>query len=449
MEGVDESERKQPLVPCSSKEKKGKQTFKVPIRIGDRATSDVIVRLRTDEGRDNWFYCHSQILIEKSKYFADRLSEDWPTCQILDSRNCVEVYCREVEFNFHVSALRLFYVTEPHTWHGVRNTLGILQVADHLGCHQMARDCIDYLEAVPWEEAEEEEILRTIPHLGSQYEQILARLQPVDPTAVLGIFISAIRFATSSPPPSMRELKSSAQDQLEYMLTEDDDVPILAFDNEIMKFEVKTCVRDLLNRFNHLIESFLSTSLDMNRIQDLQSLLSDISWICQILSKMEMMKELIHYWVDASVNIVKSVEQANANDDMLDARLKVVEVASKVLEAAGFGNVILPPAKRLHVVKVWLPFVQRTRPLVGQVHPDDEEVSSVRIDSEIWQNLESAFVSIVLTLPSQDQAEILAEWLRSEHVRYPDLTEAFEVWCYRSKIAKRRLASLGGLGTMT
>ena len=27
---------------------------------------------------------------------------------------------------------------------------------------------------------------------------------------------------------------------------------------------------------------------------------------------------------------------------------------------------------------------------------------------------------------------------------YPDLTEAFEVWCYRSKVAKRRLGLLGG-----
>lgn len=450
MEGIDDSERKQPLVPCSSKDEKGKQTSKLPIRIGDRTTSDVIVRLRTDEGRDNWFYCHSHVLIEKSKYFADRLSDDWPTCQILDSRNCVEVYCQEVEFNFHVSTLRLLYVTEPHTWHGVKNTLGILQVSVHLGCHQMARDCLDYLEAVPWEEAEEEEILRTVPQLGSQYEQILARLRPVDPTAVLGIFVSAIRFATSSPPPSMRELKSSAQDQLEYMLTEDDDAPILAFDNEVMKIEVKSCVRDLLNRFNYLIESLLSTSPDMYRMQDMQSLLSDILWVCQILSKMEMMKELIHYWVDSSINIVKAVQQANTDVDMVDFRLKVVEVASKILEAIGFGHVILPTAKRLHVVKVWLPFVQQTaRPLVERVHPEGEEVSSVRIDSEIWQSLESAFVSIVLTLPSQDQAEILAEWLRSEHVRYPDLTEAFEVWCYRSKVAKRRLASLGGHGTLT
>lgn len=430
-----------------------KATSKLPIRIGDRTTSDVVVRLRTHEGRDNWFYCHSEILIEKSKYFADRLSEDWPTCQILDSRNCVEVYCKEVEVNFHVSALRLFYVAEPHTWHGVRNALGILQVAVHLGCHQMACACMDYLEAVPWEEAEEEEILRTIPGLGSQYEKILARLRPVDPVAMIGILISTLRFATSSPPISMRELKSSAQEQLEYMLTEDDDAPLLTFDNEDIKTEVKKCVRDLLNRFDRLVEYVSGTSpdtdIEANIMEDLRCLLSDISWVCQILGKMEMMKDLVQYWVEASDKIVKTAEHKSLGVDMLETQLKVVEITSKVLEAISFGNAIIPTARRLQIVKVWLPFAQRTRPLRDQVDPAGEEVSPVKMDSEIWQNLESSFVSIVLTLPSGEQAEILAEWLRSKHVRYPDLTEAFEVWCYRSKVARRRLALLSGINAVS
>jgi hypothetical protein len=43
---------------------------------------------------------------------------------------------------------------------------------------------------------------------------------------------------------------------------------------------------------------------------------------------------------------------------------------------------------------------------------------------------------MVLALPSEDQAEILTEWLGNEHIRYPDITEAIEVWCY--KVANRR-----------
>ncbi|CAL9149238.1 BTB/POZ domain-containing protein At3g05675-like [Musa acuminata AAA Group] len=430
-----------------------KHTPKTPNSFGDRTTSDVVVRLRTHEGRDNWFYCHSEILIEKSKYFAERLSDDWPTCQILDSRYCVEVYCEELEFDFHVIAFRLLYVTEPQTRYGVRNTLGIFQVAVRLGCHQLAHDCIDYLESVPWEEAEEEEMLRIIPHLGSQYEEILARLQPVSPISVVGVFISTIRFATSSPSTSLRDLKSSAQDQLEYMLTEDDDAPLLTLDNEDIKIEVKNCVRDLLSRFNYHIESLLNASQDMvsemTMVCDMHSFLSDISWVCQILTKMEMMKHLVHYWLEASLNIVRVTEKLNQDDHMPETRLKVIEVTSKVLDAVGFGHVIVATAMRLGLVNVWLPFVQRTRPLLEQANSDSEGGSSLQIDSEIWQGLESAFISILLTLPSVSQAEILAAWLRSEHARYPDLTEAFEAWCYRSKIAKRRLALSDGNSNRT
>lgn len=431
-----ESSRKDPTKPSS--------------QIGDRSTSDVVVRLRTQEGRDDWFYCHSHVLTEKSKYFADRLSEDWPTCQILDSRNCVEVYCQESEFDHHVSALRLLYVNNeslPDTWHGVRNALGILRVAIQLGCQHMAHACVDYLEAIPWEEAEEEEILRIIPGLGSLAEQILARLRPVDPIAVVGIFLSAIRFATSSPPPSMNELKSSAQEQLEYMLTEDDDAPLLTADDGI-KSEVRKCVSSLLTRFCKELESMLCGSTESESKEGetrvLQSLLSDLAWACQILVKLEMMKDFVHNWVEMSDEILKAIDGAGPSANMLETKLRVIEVTAKVLEAIGYGTVIIPTARRLHMVKVWLPFVRRTRPLLDRVGCDGEDWSPFKMDSELWQSVESAFVSIVLALPSGDQAQILADWLREENAQYPDLTEAFEVWCYRSKIAKRRMAFLVG-----
>jgi hypothetical protein len=67
----------------------------------------------------------------------------------------------------------------------------------------------------------------------------------------------------------------------------------------------------------------------------------------------------------------------------------------------------------------------------------------------MWQSLESSFVSIILALPSGDQAELLTQWLENEHIRYPDLTEAFEVWCYRSKVARRRLSLLEDDHVMT
>ena len=426
-----------------------------PGRIGDRSTSDVVVRLRTQEGRDEWIYCHSNILVEKSEYFADRLSENWPTCQILDSRNCVEVYCQESDFDYHVNVLRLLYVviegSVDDLWNGVKNALGILQVAIELGCLQIVTACVNYLEAVPWEESEEEEILRIIPGMGSEVEPILARLQPVNPSAVRGIFVSTLRFATSSPPFLMNDLKSSAQEQLEYMITEDDDSPLLIANDDI-KSEVKECVRRLFSRFNNLLESFLCEPTELvdeaGKMKSFQSYLVDFSWACQLLTKLEIMREFVNSWVDASDKIVK-IMQSSSTAEIIETKLKVVEVVAKVLESIGYGTVILPTAKRLHMVKVWLPFVRVTKPLIDSVMTNDDDSLAFKIDGELWQSLESTFVSIILALPSMDQAEILTEWLENEHVQYPDLTEAFEVWCYRSKVAKRRLALLGGGHCMT
>jgi hypothetical protein len=94
-------------------------------KIGDLTTSDVVVRVRTNEGRDYRLYCHSHVLSENSDYFQERLSNEWPTCQILDSRYCVDVQCTESEFNSYVNAIRLIYQQQPSYQYGVRGTLGM------------------------------------------------------------------------------------------------------------------------------------------------------------------------------------------------------------------------------------------------------------------------------------------------------------------------------------
>ncbi|KNA19355.1 hypothetical protein SOVF_062330 [Spinacia oleracea] len=422
--------------------------FGSSFRFNDRPTSDVVVRLRTPEGRDEWLYCHSSILVKKSKYFADRLSDTWPTCQILDARSCVEVYCQESDFDYNITLLRLLYAVSDslisESWHGVRNTLGILRVAVELGCPQIVSSSVEYLEAVPWEEAEEEEILQTIPSIGPTTNPILARLQPVDQGVIWRIFTSAIRFATSSPPPSLRDLKSSAQEQLEYMLAEDDDAPLLTSCDEL-KVEVRECMKRLSLRFSDLLESLLkdleTTVFDGEKFVLLQSYLSDLSWACQISAKLELMRDLVNFWLEVSDMIVKLIDSTSSKVETLEIKMKVIEVATKVLEAVGYGNVVLPTAKRLHMVKLWLPFARITKPLIDTASSEDS--SKVKIDSEVWQTLESAFISMILALPSGDQAEILTKWLENQHIQYPDLTEAFEVWCYRSKVARKRLTPFG------
>ncbi|KAH6832376.1 BTB/POZ domain-containing protein [Perilla frutescens var. hirtella] len=289
----------------------------------------------------------------------------------------------------------------------VKNALSILLVAVELKCLR------------------EVEILRVIRGMGSGAE-------PVEPLAVVKIFISAIQFATSSPPSSVNDLKVSAQQQVEYVLNEDDDAPLLVAVDEI-RMEAKQCVNRLLARFGNLVESLVSESIaEAGKIESLEVYLNDLSWASEIVTKLETSSDFVLAWVDTSVNIVKVACPENSSPGM---QVKVLEVTAKVLEAIGYGSVILPTKKRVEMVKVWLPFVRVVKCSVDS--GDNDPV--LKPDGELWQSLESALVTMILTLPSAEQAEILREWLENKHIRYPDLTEAFEVWCYRSKVAKRRL----------
>lgn len=422
------------------------------LTFGDRPSSDVVVRLRTQEGRDDWLYCHSEILRARSKYFDDRLSENWPTMQILDSRQCVEVCCLESDLDHHVNTLRLFYVAKNDLSDdvrlGVKNALGILKVAVELSCPLIVFACISYIEAVPWEESEEEEILKTIPRMGPEAEQILARLQPVNQVPVIKVFISAIRFATSSPPKSLKDIKATAQEQLEYMLTEDDDASILIADDKI-KGEVKVCVQELIFRFSRFIDTSISdmessATCKGGNMQLFLSHLSDLSWTCQILTKLDLMKEFVTKWIESSDKILQLVKRASLQSapEHAEISFKVAEITNKVLESIGYGKVILPVANRSRMVKQWLPFIRITKPLLDSSANCAEDLADAfKVDDELWQSLESSFVSIILALPSEDQADILTEWSTNEHSQYPDLTEAFEMWFHRTKVTKRKLTA--------
>jgi hypothetical protein len=85
--------------------------------------------------------------------------------------------------------------------------------------------------------------------------------------------------------------------------------------------------------------------------------------------------------------------------------------------------VVLPAPTRVQFLRTWLPYIREMKPLLES-----------RMYSEIWENMEGSIVSFALALPSNDQAEIIVEWVNgSDQLRYLDLSEAFEIWCYRAK----------------
>ncbi|XP_022761878.1 BTB/POZ domain-containing protein At3g05675-like [Durio zibethinus] len=406
--------------------------------LGDKSTSDVILRLRNGEGRPEWFYSHSSILISKSRFFADQLSNP-------DTGRCIEIHCSDYTYDHHVNLLRLLYLPTDlllDSLDSVKSAIGILQLAVAFHCEGITNCCIRYLEAIPWEDKEEEQIIKAVLKLGPIAMPILARIQPVDLSATKNVFVSAVRFATSiggSCPPFGDELKASTQEQVEFMLGGDEDTPLVTADDEV-KSVVKMGLSQVCSSFEKELSSLLVVSditTETAETRILQSL-SDVEWMCNILPKMDLMKDFVSSWAEMSAKVLGVVEDKKLDNVMWGLKVKLIEVTGKVLEAVGYGNVILSATSRVQLLKTWLPYIRKIKPLLDE-KGNKETDFPYKMDEDLCQSIEGALVSLVLALPSNDQADILSDWMKTEQVKYPDLSEAFEVWCYRTKSAKRRL----------
>ncbi|CAA7039717.1 unnamed protein product [Microthlaspi erraticum] len=256
------------------------------------------------------------------------------------------------------------------------------------------------------------------------------------------VFLSALRFAMSidtlkNTPEVDQELKTSAQEQVEFMLSEHKEVRLLISEEEVksvVRLGISNAISTLLDR----LSSLLHRLPDCPEFDALTTLY-DMEWLCKVLPRMELMKDLVFKWADVSNEILVIVQNCKLDCRILGVKVKLVEVTGKVLEAVGYGVVIAPSRSRACLVKKWLPFIRKLKTLVDA---EGSESCEYRMDEDLCEFIEGSMVSLVLTLPSNDQAEVFGEWMRGiglEGVKFPDLSEAFEVWCYRSKSAKRRL----------
>jgi hypothetical protein len=408
-------------------------------KFDDHTTSDVRVCFKVIDEQPEWFSCHSSVLSQYSKYFAD-----WFGQNDICSNNCIEIECLKVQYDHHVKMLKSMYLPRESvidSFDSVKSAVGVLRASNSLGCELVTKSCIEYIEAASWDEKEEEEILEVARTLGSKAASLLGRLQAPSADAVKDVFISAIRFATSMEtpfPPFLDDLKTSAQEQIDFMIHEDDDTALVAMDEDV-KSVVQEGLRKLLSTLRTGLD-LLCTEFDQSPDQAEQRILcslADIDWIANLLAKIEMMHDFVSGWSEISDHVLLVVQDKKYSSDLRVVKSKLIELTGKALDAVGYGSVVLPSSFRVHFLKTWLPYIQMTKRLLDE---NSKDGTSLQMDSDSCQNIESAIVSMVLALPSDDQADILSEWMKkAEQFKYPDLTEAFEVWCYRSKTAKRRL----------
>lgn len=197
--------------------------------------------------------------------------------------------------------------------------------------------------------------------IGLEVELVFVCLQLVDLFVVVGIFLFGFRFVILFLFQFLCDIKVFVQEQIEYMIIEDDDVSLLIVD-EVIKFEVKECVKSFFVRFFQCLEEVSSKNGLF-----LKMVVSDLLWVFQILIKMEMVRDFVVIWVEMFEKLVKVVEVMEMVVEMVEIRVKVIEVISKVVEVIGYGIVILLIVKWFQMVKLWFFFVREIKFFVDLV----------------------------------------------------------------------------------
>ncbi|KAI3965656.1 hypothetical protein MKX01_010613 [Papaver californicum] len=160
--------------------------------------------------------------------------------------------------------------------------------------------------------------------------------------------------------------------------------------------------------------SDLMSEADENMV--LQSLLN-IEWMSNISTKMDLMR----------VFVLSVIEGGKFDCILLGVKLQLIEISGKVFECIHYGSMILPAANRVELLK--------------NVAPVDLKVSE-----DMGWSIKGELVSLVSALPSNDQVKSLSDWMmKDKQLKFHDLSEAFEIWCYITNKPVNELISQYGL----
>ncbi|PPD69197.1 hypothetical protein GOBAR_DD33924 [Gossypium barbadense] len=138
-------------------------------QFNDPGLSDIKLTLSSKDGISVSMNVHRQILVAHSRFFAVRLSDRWTKQQRNGSTGpyIVEISdCDDVEV--YIETLRLMYcknLRKKLMREDVSKVLGILKVSAAIGFDAGVLSCLEYLEAAPWAEDEEEKVASLLAEL--------------------------------------------------------------------------------------------------------------------------------------------------------------------------------------------------------------------------------------------------------------------------------------------
>ncbi|KAK6142210.1 hypothetical protein DH2020_000007 [Rehmannia glutinosa] len=364
---------------------------------------------------------HRRVLAARSRFFAEKLRRS--------GTHSVEILeCDDVAV--YVEAVVLMYCDELKSkllGMEVPKILTLLKISSAIMFDDGIRACLEYLEAVPWSEEEEESVVLHLNELhldGSRTETLLQRVisDPSTSSRADEIFLKlSLGVLQAKDDKSRREMKTL----IFRLLREDHDINIS---------------RDTLYQLCHRCLSSLilclsgATCLDESR-QDRGTLMAEIAreadntqWIVGILIDRKMGDEFVQLWADQ-----KELAVLHSKIPRM-YRHEISKITAQLCIYIGKGQVLVPKNTRFALLSTWLEALY-----------DDfgwMRMAGKSVDRKL---IEEGLSRMILTLPLPQQQSILVNWFDRFLNRgddCPNIQRAFEIWWRRAFVKQYVMESV-------
>lgn len=279
--------------------------------------------------------------------------------------------------------------------------------------------CLEYLEAVPWSEDEEAEVISQLDHLQlhNSGTEVLLRVLSDSSTSSRAddIFLSLLNgVLQAKDDKARREMKTL----ISRLLNE--------ASNDSSRLDVsKDTLYDLCHRCLSSLVLCLSEATSMDKQQDRGVVMSEITreadniqWIVDILIGKKMGDDFVKIWADQ-----KELAMLHSKIPII-YRHEISRITAQLCIAIGRGHILVPKETRFSLLSTWLEALYED---FGWMRRTSKAVDRKLIEDGLSQT--------ILTLPLLQQQAVLLNWFDrflNKGDDCPNIQKAFEIWWRRA-----------------
>ncbi|KAK8685060.1 hypothetical protein V6N13_041070 [Hibiscus sabdariffa] len=387
-------------------------------QFNDPNSSDKKLTLSSKDGISVSMNVHRQILVAHSRFFAVKLSDRSSETNGSGEPYSVEITdCDDVEV--YIETLRLMYCKDLRKMlmrEDVSNVLGILKVSAAIGFDAGVLSCLEYLEAAPWTEDEEEKVASLLAELRLESVgagEVLKRVS-VEVTngndngdnerVLLKLLHVVLQGKDEKARREMKEL-------ILKMLRENPS------QNDLRKESLYSACNGCLELLRH---HFLrAASSDLQEVNQINRQADNLHWILDILIDRQIAEDFLKSWASQS-----ELSESHSKVPAIH-RFEISRVTARLFVGIGKGQLLASKEVRYLLLQTWLvPFYDDFRWMMRR--------ASKGLDRHL---IEESLSNTILTLPLSLQQDILLAWFDrflNSGEDCPNIQRGFEVWWRRA-----------------